>query len=433
VDCLAYLDQGLNVAIIGAGYAGMAAAVTLAQHAVSVTVYEASKTLGGRARRVQVDELALDNGQHLLLGAYTETLRLVKLVAPDINAWARQPLTLRTLDGMQLRAPHLPAPFNTLIALLTATGLSAAERYAALRFMLVQRVKRFNLASDCSVARLLEQHGQPATLVHKLWAPLCIAALNTPPTTASAQVFLNVLRDSLVQRRADSDMILPTRDLSTLFPEPAAAYVRMHGGKVLSECAINTIVAEGSGFSLAGQHFTHLICAVGPHQAARLLVDLPKLNLLRDALAQLRYQPIATIYMQYPASVKLTEPMLGLSGEFAQWVFDRGITHGQHGLLAVVISAEGRYRTLNHTELAVQVEMELRQALGTLPVRLWHQVIIEKRATFSCDVGVQRPPQATPLENFYLAGDYTDSDYPATLEAATRSGVKCAHLVLERS
>ena len=207
----------------------------------------------------------------------------------------------------------------------------------------------------------------------------------------------------------------------------------MHGGKVLSECAINTIVAEGNGFSLAGQHFTHLICAVGPHQAARLLLDLPKLNPLRDALAQLRYQPIATIYMQYPASVKLTEPMLGLSGEFAQWVFDRGITHGQHGLLAVVISAEGRYRTLNHTELADQVEMELRQALGTLPVRLWHQVIIEKRATFSCDVGVQRPPQATPLENFYLAGDYTDSDYPATLEAATRSGVKCAHLILERS
>ena len=433
MDRLAHLGQSLNVAIIGAGYAGLAAAVTLAQQGVNVTVYEAGKTLGGRARRVQLDDLALDNGQHLLLGAYTETLRLVKLVAPDLDAWARQPLTLRTLGGMQLRAPRLPAPFNTLIALFTATGLSAVERYAALRFMLVQRVKRFKLASDCSVASLLEQHGQPATLVHKLWAPLCVAALNTPPATASAQVFLNVLRDSLLQRRADSDMILPTCDLSALFPDPAAAFVQAHGGKVICECAVNNIVAEDSGFSLAGRRHTHVVCAVGPHQAARLLVDLPVLKPLRDTLAQLRYQPIATVYLQYPPSVKLAETMLGLSGEFVQWVFDRSITHAQHGLLAVVISAEGRYRTLSHTELADQVDRELRQALGTLPAPLWHQVIVEKRATFSCDVGVQRPPQTTPQPNFYLAGDYTDSDYPATLEAATRSGVKCAHLILEHS
>jgi uncharacterized protein with NAD-binding domain and iron-sulfur cluster len=125
--------------------------------------------------------------------------------------------------------------------------------------------------------------------------------------------------------------------------------------------------------------------------------------------------------------------MLGLSGEFAQWVFDRSITHAQHGLLAVVISAEGRYRSLSHAELVGQVDQELRAALGTLPAPLWHQVIVEKRATFSCDVGVKRPSQLTPQPDFYLAGDYTDSDYPATLEAATRSGVKCAHFILEHT
>jgi squalene-associated FAD-dependent desaturase len=423
----------LNVAIIGAGYAGMAAAVTLAQQGVNVTVYEAGKTLGGRARRVQHNDLALDNGQHLLLGAYTETLRLVELVAPDANVWIRQPLTLRTLGGMHLRAPRLPAPFNTLIALLTATGLSTAERYAALRFMLVQQLKRFTLLTDCSVSSLLKQHNQPVTLVDKLWSPLCIAALNTPPVTASAQVFLNVLRDSLVRRRADSDMILPSRDLSALFPEPAAAYVRARGGQIFSECAVSNIVTETNGFSLNRQHYSHVICAVGPHQTARLLSDLPQLGALRETLAQLRYQPIATVYLQYPPSVKLAENMLGLSGEFAQWVFDRSITHAQHGLLAVVISAEGRYRSLSHAELVGQVDQELRAALGTLPAPLWHQVIVEKRATFSCDVGVKRPSQFTPQPDFYLAGDYTDSDYPATLEAATRSGVKCAHFILEHT
>lgn len=432
---MAYLDEGLtrHVAVVGGGYAGMAAAVTLAQHGVKVAVFEASKTLGGRARRVILNDTLLDNGQHLLLGAYTETLRLVKLVAPADAAWLRCPLQLHTLGGLQLSAPYLPAPLNTLLALLGARGMSISERFGAIRFMLAQRRAHFQLRQDMPVAQLLARHAQPAALVDKLWAPLCIAALNTPVATASAQVFLNVLRDSLARRRSDSDLVFPARDLSALFPQPAADFVRTHGGAVTTRKTVEAITKTAAGFPVNGDNYTHLICAVAPHQATRLLAGLDELDQVRALINAFHYQPIATVYLQYPAQVMLTKPMLGLAGGLAQWVFDRGITHYQHGLLAVVISAEGHHRELAPEALAQQVDAELRSALGTLPAPHWHKVIVEKRATYSCDAGLHRPAQVTSLKNFYLAGDYTAGDYPATLEAATRSGVKCAQLILEQT
>ena len=411
----------------------MAAAVTLAQHRIRVAVFEAGKTLGGRARRVMLNDTCLDNGQHLLLGAYSETLRLVELVAPASAAWLRRPLQLHTLGGLQLTAPRLPAPLNTLLALLGARGVSGSERFAAIRFMLAQRRAHFKLRQDLPVAQLLAQHAQPSALVDKLWVPLCIAALNTPIATASAQVFLNVLRDSLARRRSDSDLVFPARDLSALFPEPAADFVRTHGGAVTTGKTVDAITRTAAGFSVNGGRYTHLICAVAPHQALRLLTGADELDTICAQIKAFHYQPIATVYLQYPARIVLKKPMLGLSGGLAQWVFDRGMTHHQHGLLAVVISAEGHHRELAPETLAQQVDAELRGALGTLPAPLWHKVIVEKRATYSCDAGLQRPDQVTALKNFYLAGDYTAGDYPATLEAAIRSGVKCAQLILEQT
>ena len=433
MDRVAHLDESLtrHVAIIGGGYAGMAAAVTLAQHGTKVSVFEAGKTLGGRARQVTLNDICVDNGQHLLLGAYSETLRLVELVAPASAAWLRRPLQLHTLGGLQLTAPRLPAPLNTLLALLGARGLSVSERFAAIRFMLAQRRAHFKLRQDLPVAQLLAQHAQPAALVDKLWAPLCIAALNTPVATASAQVFLNVLRDSLVRRRSDSDLVFPALDLTTLFPLPAANFVRAHGGTVTTGKPVNAIGKTMAGFSVHGDHYSHLVCAVAPHQALRLLAGLDELESVRTLIEAFHYQPIATVYLQYPAQVNLARPMLGLTGGLAQWVFDRGMTHGQHGLLAAVISAEGHHRELDAETLAQLVDEELRSALGNLPAPHWHKVIVEKRATYSCDAGIKRPTQLTALKNFYLAGDYTASVYPATLEAAIRSGVKCAQLIME--
>lgn len=422
-----------HVAVIGGGYAGMAAAVTLARHGVKVTVYEAGRKLGGRARQLSHPQLpmTLDNGQHLLLGAYQTTLTLARLVNSDAAPWLRSPLQLWAQGGLQLTAPILPAPFNTFFALLTAQGISTLHRLSAVKFMLKHRLSGFKLAQDCTVTELLAD--QPEHLIKLLWEPLCLAALNTPAATASAQIFLNVLRDSLTRSRQDSDLIIPNVDLSAFFPNPAADYVRKRGGEVFTGHRIKHVVSDEHGYLVDQFSHTDVICAVAPHQASALIADLPGLESVKQQLANFTYQPITTIYLQYPSHVRLERAMSGLTGCTAQWVFDRGISHQQNGLMAAVISTAGTHSLLNHDALARVIADELREVFGTPSTPNWHQIIVEKRATFSCDASLARPGQQTSLANFYLAGDYTASDYPATLEAATQSGVKCAHLILANS
>ena len=221
----------MNVAVIGGGYAGMAAAVELASRGVPVTVFEAAPALGGRARRVTVNDTALDNGLHILIGAYSETLRLIDKVAPKRDSFLRLPLDLQIHNQFHLRAPKLPAPLHVAWALFTAKGLSFEHKRAAARFMNAMKACAYRLPQDCTVEALLAENQQPIVLIEYLWAPLCVAALNTPMQRALAQVFLNVLRDSLGAGRAASDLLLARTDLTALFPKPAAEYVRAQTAK----------------------------------------------------------------------------------------------------------------------------------------------------------------------------------------------------------
>ncbi len=160
---------------------------------------------------------------------------------------------------------------------------------------------------------------------------------------------------------------------------------------------------------------------MGPHQLKTLLPDIA---------TEYSYQPIYTCYLQYPEHVKLSFPMLGLADGLVQWVFDRGRLTGERGLLACVISAQGDHQQLSLEELAERCHRELARALPGLPQPAWSRVIAEKRATVACVPGVKRPASNTNISNVFLAGDYTDPEYPPTLEAAVRSGVRAAQGVL---
>ncbi len=423
--------MGRRVAIIGAGWAGLAAAVTLVEDGAAVEVFEASRHLGGRARRVTVEGLELDNGQHILIGAYSETLRLMRTVGVDPKpALLRFPLELRSVSGFRLRAASLPPPFHLLIGLLRASGVGFGDRIATLRLVAGSRRRGYRLAKDETVRVWLEQHRQPDAVRAALWEPLCTAALNTPVARASAQVFLNVLRDTIEGDRGASDLLLPRVDLSALFPEPAARLVESRGGVVHLGAAVRRIEPAPEGFRVNGGSalFSHVVVACAPQHAGPLLGTLPGLEPLATRVARIEYEPIHTCYLQYPEAIALPFPMLGFQGGLAQWVFDRGALSGHRGLIACVLSGAGAHESLAQEELAAALHAELARALPGLPVPQWCRVIAEKRATFSCRVGLERPPNATPLPNLLLAGDYTASDYPATLEAAVRSGVAAARL-----
>ena len=435
--------HALNPAVIGGGYAGMAAAVTLAARGIPVTVFESSRQLGGRARGVPYPspqrgswegEIMLDNGQHLLLGCYHETLRMIEKVGGNIEKdFLRLPLQLDLHGEFSFKAPRLPAPLHLLVALLNAHGLSFRERLNAGRFMFRLRRANFRLSSDIAVTELLAQHQQNTNVIQKLWEPLCIAALNTSIHKASAQVFLNVLRDALNQSRADSDMLLPRINFSALFPQRAADFIEQHGGKVMLARGVTALRPREDGIEISTAQgtaqFSHVICATSPRVASRLLRPIAALETVVAQIEALQHQPIYTVYLQYPAHITLPHPMVGLHNHYSQWLFDRGRISAQHGLLAAVISAEGIHQELSQEELAQKVIAELRKEFGIIQQPAWFKVIAEKRATFYCAPNLQRPSQRTPLPRLLLAGDYTAGDYPATLEGAVLSGIKCAELI----
>ena len=435
MDRVAHLAQGLNkrVAIVGGGWAGLAAGVTLVERGAEVVIYEAARHVGGRARRVEINGKALDNGQHILVGAYAETLRLMRHVGVDPEqVLLRLPLRLTMIDeGFRLKTPRLPAPLHVLYALATARGLSAGERSRLIAFATHLHRIDHRLERDESLGELLARHQQDGRLRDCLWGPLCVAALNTRVDEASAQVFLNVLRDVTSAGARASDLLLPRASLGALFAEPAVRHVVERGGEVHAGHAVRNIERRAHGYTIDGMHYDAVVIATAPQHAAALLPETCADS--RALIAALDYQPIYTCYLQYEAQIRLPEPMLGFCGGPVQWAFDRGVLDGHHGLIATVISARGPHEDLTNDELAAAATAALEQVLDRPAPPQWHRVIAEKRATFACRPGMVRPDNETGVPGLYLAGDYTRGDYPGTLEAAVRSGMRAAELCMPDS
>ena len=445
-------NQAKHVIVVGGGMAGLAAASSLAHRGIDVTLLEAASQLGGRARSVAIEfnsqVIQLDNGQHIMLGAYRETLKLLASIGiQEEDAFLRIPLTLDVRAGNQTAfklctLSFLPAPLNQLIGFLCCKGLQWRERVAVIQFMLRLKKSNYQLAADEPLADFLQSNQQSTNAITLLWEPLCLAALNTPINIASSKVFLNVLRDTFNSKNS-ADFLLPKHDLSQLFSQPVESYFKAIGKKIILNQRVKSITPHQNGFTVSCKQglikesqakessfeASHVIVAMSPVRLRNVIADLPKLNLVANQTENYEYQPIYTVYLQYQSNVTISAPMLGLIGGVSQWVFDRGILCGQHGLMAVIISAEGKHQLLTQHELALKVAQELKASFPQLAQALWHKVIAEKRATFSCTVNLPRPAHATPYPNLYLAGDYTYADYPATIEGAVRSGVACADLV----
>lgn len=436
--------SGNRVAIIGGGWAGLAAAVQLSQHSdIKVTLYEAARQLGGRARRVPFDNQRVDNGQHLLIGAYKETLALLASLGQDLDKkFVRQALDLNIRNPFQrqtlkLKAPRLPAPFHLLCALLTCKGFSLVERLRAMQFGARLYMHGFKFKGDMSVAELMQRYKQPARLVEKFWTPLCLAIMNTPVKQASGHIFLRVLHDSFRNHHHDSDLLYPRDDLGSLLPDPATEYIEKQGNTIKLGQRVTGLEIDKNqlyGILVDEQMFDadHVIIATSPHACHSLITGHPALRHLDQQLEQYSYQPICTIYLQYPPDITTGLPMLGMLGGYGQWLFDRAI-YDQPGLMAVVISSEGSHMELDNEQLIQQIKNEIALLYPDWPEAENAMVIREKRATFhcSCDINRLRPGNKTAVAGLWLAGDFTNTGYPATLEGAVRSGLQCARQVID--
>ncbi|HEY0295595.1 MAG TPA: hydroxysqualene dehydroxylase HpnE, partial [Bordetella sp.] len=368
----------MKAAVIGAGWAGLAAATALHEAGAHVTVFEAGRTPGGRARRVVQPgfDSVLDNGQHILLGAYAQTLALMRRLGrnPD-TLLMRRPLRLASLDGrFRLSAPSLPPPWHGAAALLTARGLGWRAKLAALRFVRSLQASGWNPPPVWTVAELLRYRQQPADLVDCLWTPLCLSALNTPPEQASATLFARVLKDTLAGKLRDSDLLLPCVDLSALWPDAATLHLTMR-----YHSTVRQLHTDAGSVEINGERFEAAVLAVPPAIVVRLLepaLQAQGAHELLQTLQSFDYQPIATLNLKLAQPWPLPEPMLMLRedrarGHLGQWLFDRSRLTGrsrQAELAVVASAAQTLADTPKETAIAALVEQIREQAAdGGLP------------------------------------------------------------------
>ncbi len=389
---------------------------------------------GGRARRVDIqtgDALwALDNGQHILIGAYTETLRLMRLVGADPQqAFLRTPLRLMSPNGVGLSLPPGAPVLAFVRGVLAHRGWRVSERLRLLAHAGGWVARGFRCDSAMTVAQLTD--ALPAAVRADLIDPLCVAALNTPSTQASATVFLRVLKDALFSGPGSADLLLPKWRLSALLPEPAAGWLKAAGAGVQLSTRVTQIERDGDAWQVDGQSFNQVVLATPPAEASRLTAALQPA--WAQAAAALRYEPIVTVYAQSQGT-RLPEPMLLLDSDDthnpAQFVFDLGQLGGPEGLLAFVVSGAAAWveqGTDATTAACVHQAQTALHACLKAPLKVVKH-LTEKRATFRCTPALARPAGLI-APGLFAAGDYVSGPYPASLEGAVRSGLQAARMI----
>ena len=416
----------MKIAVIGAGWAGLACAVDATRAGHLVTLFDAARMPGGRARRIDAGHngAPLDNGQHILIGAYRDTLALMRTVGVDPDdALHRTPLSLRFADGGGLALPRMAAPLDLLAGIAPARGWTWADKASLLRTALRWRRARFHCTPEATVATLCR--GLTQRVMQELIEPLCVSALNTPVDESSGTVFLRVLEDALFTERGGADLLLPRVDLGALLPDAAVRWLGLRAATVRTGCRVQTLVRTDTHWQVDGEDFERVVIAGAPWDAARLVraatIDADDWLAVTDAL---RFEAIATLYAD--GAPALAAPMVALrtgSGAPAQFAFDRGQLGGPHGLIALVVSASELPRDM----LEEQVLAQAATQLGATRLRIV-QTVIERRATFACTPGLRRPwMQIAP--GLAACGDYLDGPYPATLEGAVRSGLAAARWI----
>ena len=511
-----------RIAVVGAGWAGLAAAWKLKQAGWHTEIFEQAPVLGGRARKALIPRrnLILDNGQHLMLGAYQQILALMQEIGIDLDeALLRLPLQLTTLNrqfGLRVNRAY-PSPLRLPLALLRLNGLTAREKLSLVSALFRLQLTGWQVKPELTVQAWLNTQSQSPTLIQLFWAPLCIATLNTPVAEASMALFAGVLKDSLGAGADACDLILPRVDLSALWPEALARQLTVHtnspvrsitrtsDGYMLqiglrensdeqtqytnggSTAAFDAVILAAPPLichrllaRLAQDHAHHAVDTISSsamiHEAAKPvtegLASLPEPNpnpiaSLLQQLQSFQYHAIATLTVFLAAPFPLPDCMYMLVenrdlGYDGQWLFNRSrfmqpsasreasvtpadaanasaaneqtpAPDDEHRhAISIVISHADHLAGTDKNRIADAVLAQIRSQLPEgvlLPAVLGHELIIEKRATFAATPQLMRPGNTTPWPGLFLAGDWTDTGYPAVLEGAVISGIDAAQAV----
>lgn len=421
-----------KIAVIGAGWAGLAAAVKLVQRA-DVTLFEAGRTAGGRARSFGGDKGGfsfLDNGQHIMIGAYHAVSALMKQIGVrEEDVFLRLPLQWYLHDGLRFQTAALPAPWHLLLGLSAGRGISWAHKFKLLGDMYALQGRHRRHLPDMPVGTWLDARNTPRKLVAQFWQPLVWGALNTPLEQASLNVLCNVLSDGVWADKAGSDYLLPKTDLGSIVARPALAYLQNHGAVVRLETRVPPLESlPGGQVKVDGEAFDAAVLAVAPYHAAALMPSETP-DYIQTAYRNMEYRAITTVYLRYAQAVNLPAPMTGLAEGTAQWLVSRGALGLPPQEIAAVISVSDHLGALTPDQWALKVHQDVLRVCPDAGEPVARRVITEKRATAAAQAGRILPDLAwLHHRRIYPCGDYLHPRYPATLEAAVQSGVAAADL-----
>jgi len=443
-----------DVVIVGAGFAGLSAGVRLAKRGAKVLVLEARARLGGRATAFHDRDTGelVDNGQHVMLGCYVQTLAFLADIGATENVSVGRELSVTMIDREGTRSrlvcPTLPSPFHLLAGVSEWEALSWADRLSVLRLAgPLQRARRalkpgatlLAASPGETVAAWLERNGQTARIREMLWEPLALAALNQPVEQAAAPPFARVLAEMFGPDPKAAAIVLPAKPLHLMYAEPARTFIERAGGTVRTGAAATIVIGAGAKPSLAvevdaARWTPRAVISTVPWFAVSG-VFAGDTSSVRDVLGRadaMSSSPIVTVNLWFDRVV-MDEPFVGLPGRAMQWVFDkRQVFGGNASHLSLVSSGASPLVGKTNDELIVAATQELSEAMPAVGAATLVRatVIREPRATFSLAPGQpSRPDCATNVPGLFLAGDWIETGLPATIESAVRAGHRAADLI----
>ena len=440
-----------DVIVIGAGFAGLSAACMLAEEGVRVLVLDARPQLGGRATAFVDRETGerVDNGQHVLFGCYRATFEFLRRIGAEQNVLQQSTLEIPCFDAKGIRStltcPRVPAPLHLVGGVLNWQPIPWTERLASLRLIPPLLAARRALQAgkplstdEETVHSWLRRHRQGKVLTQWLWEPLAVAALNQSIEHAAAAPFVRVLAEMFSTDRSASTIVLPLKPLDETYANPARDFILRHGGAVKTSALARVHVNEGriDAVEVAGERYPArtVVSAVAWYSLDNLFSRAPgSLSGLLSTAARMESMPIVTVNIWYDRTV-MSEPFVGLPGRTMQWVFDKRVTFGERAShLSLVSSGASAIAERSNDDLIGLAADEIRRSLpGARHATVVRATVVrEKRATFSLAPGQpSRPGPRTDVAGLFLAGDWTDTGLPATIEGAVVSGHAAARAVL---